>query len=132
MDNLPYLVLQEESKELEAEIKVSITGFIKQFLMGKEKDPEKRKSLFSAFHVLSPVDMTDAMFCANLVYAQHMLHKVNTYMESYELLEKCNSKTSRKYQWSVRQSGEILNTICNIIEKRRNYKKSLKGDNDGE
>ena len=132
MDNLPYLVLQEESKELEAEIKVSITGFIKQFLMGKEKDPEKRKSLFSAFHVLNPVDMTDAMFCANLVYAQHMLHKVNTYMESYELLEKCNNKTAKKYQWSVRQAGEIMNTICTIIEKRRNYKKSLKGENDAE
>lgn len=102
-----------------------IANFLRDFIIDNNVADKDRIPLMVAFDELGPIDLTDAFFCANIVYCQQILKELNDYRSKYKKFEISSKKSSSKYQWAVKEYSHILSTLSSMIKSRSQYKESF-------
>ena len=123
-DNNFFLeVMSGSDVDIKLERRKSIGNYIVDFLMEKKVDSVERTALLSAFAELDPIDLQDAMFCANIVYSQQMLSELNKHRNMYKKYEMTSKSASSKYKWAFDQYNVMVRTLNALIDSRQSYRR---------
>lgn len=111
-----------KAAEIEKVKHQELAKFLRGFIIDNNVKECDRVPLMIAFDGLKPTDLTDAFFCANIVYCQQILKELNDYRSMYKKFEMSSKRSSKKYQWALKEYSSLMSTLASMIKSRSQYK----------
>lgn len=108
-------------KEIEVLKHNEIAVFLRDFIIDQNVLAKDRIPLMIAFDNLKPRDLTDAFYCAHIVYCQQIIKELNDYRHKYQKFEMTNKTSSKKYQWALREYSNTLTALSTMIKDRAKH-----------
>lgn len=106
--------------------RTSLQNYFLKFVsqQGLKANLEEKAALLGMFEELNPIDIHDAMLCANIVRCQKVLVDLSSYTEKYALTEEFKYSSSKKFMWSIEKQAHLSRNLKDMIENRQNYLKT--------